>query len=381
MSPVSGPPVGLQFALGGDVAVTRSQLVLRQSRYTSASSSSPKWEVWVLAVVPVVTLGAWAGALWLSRWKAGRVAQNSRLVQKRYRGQGRKGAHVTAELSPPDPRDYVVPKTMNMRDIESLPTLTLVRLLGNTGNTKGLERHELVALVASRLKAQALIRQVLESNELGGFLLEYLDVNTLLRLGRVTKSTRRLVDSAPFWRPHVIKVMRDKYISRLDKEASEKVITAVKQAHDNGFFHNIRGEAADGALESTQQQYLGWKRFLANYRRLEKVLIGGFGNAVIVSREDLSPHHILQFVQLLSIRKHSSCTIRILQRFLSLYKSLGAEENGLRGNVGYLFQIYKDGVKDGQESVSHHDFMEVTRSSNLQIVDLLEFFDHQTIVA
>jgi hypothetical protein len=176
------------------------------------------------------------------------------------------------------------------------------------------------------------------------------------------------------------------------------IVEATKQAFDNGFFvamksHITKYENRIPALRFVQPS---WKRFFVSCMLLESLKFGGYGDAVIVPREEICPHHFFYFLDVVSSNTHASCAIPVIRRFLKVYVQHPGNKY-LRNNTGYIFKLYKrvvvdrsgdvkssnviDWVVDGSsESVSHASFLRMLKSSNLRLQDVLLFSSSQNIL-
>jgi hypothetical protein len=233
-----------------------------------------------------------------------------------------------------------------LRALEELPVRQLIALAevglrqrNQAVQLRGMDRAELVGAARAALRAAAAARRVLCSPELGRTVLLFLDRRGALALAQCSRGCRELADSDALWRREALRAVVTRDLPRLPPSDAVVVARALKAAHERrGFFRPM--------ADAHSAQRRGWKSFFAAVRRLEASRLGGNGRAVIMPREHICPHHILRFVNSLSIAKHGSIVLPALIQFLRLYRSRGGNLN-LRATVGYCFVVRKlSGVQD-----------------------------------
>ena len=241
-----------------------------------------------------------------------------------------------------------------------------------------LERQELETLVGRSLRArQIFVCQILGSSELSELVFGMLSPFQICALSETCTSAFDAVARAQnYWESRVSPLLAKRFLGRLVSSDGELIVRAVKSACDQGFFPLAKTEM------NQEPREMLWKEFQAACLRLEATKLGGYGNAVIVPREDICPHHVFRFFHVVSIGCHWSCTIAVVKRFLKLYQGLEPGRLNLRDNVGYVFKRRKqlDGgyvLDDALESVSHVAFMQMVRASNLSLTDIQSFFKAQ----
>mmetsp|Transcript_18002 Transcript_18002/g.29201 ORF Transcript_18002/g.29201 Transcript_18002/m.29201 type:complete len:373 (-) Transcript_18002:491-1609(-) len=260
---------------------------------------------------------------------------------------------------------------------ESATIKELIRFTGKQPNAGIVEKAQLLELAKTVKRVKHITLDVIDSPELADLILAYLDRDSILNLAQVCKSFYTMGLSDSFWKDEVIRMLWVRFTPRLTLDSSDRLLCALKQSYRNGFFGSLDFPHKSGFYKKSRD--LNWKHFLVMCKYVESTQRGGYGNAVVILKNDLCPHHILKFVHMLSINKHASCTLGIIGKFLKLYRTLGGQLR-LRSNVGFCFPIYAGCERQGTESVSHQDFMDISRASNLQVSDLVEFYSSQDIL-
>jgi len=245
-------------------------------------------------------------------------------------------------------------------------TLEGARRISRRGRLRKTERA-LISLVSSEIGREVLLR--------------FLQSEDLVALSSVSKTCYFAASADEHWQRIVLVRLKTRCLPRLDCNSAEIITESVIEAFQAGFFRNL---PVNEAIRDPKNAPPRWKSFFSVMSCLCKTTCDEYGDAVIIPRDYIGPHHIFRLAHLISIRKDPSFVPMILNKFLTLYKSLDGRFN-LQDNAGFVFSRNsrpKFGSPSAstpleRESVSHKDFTEICRTCNLQFSDLVQFFECQ----
>jgi len=229
---------------------------------------------------------------------------------------------------------------------------------------KFIEKSDLVNHVLEMRKREHNWIDFFSKLDLAYDLLKYLDIRSVLYLSLVNKSCACFASVDSYWYPEASCSLGSKHLSFFDVNLAGTISNSTYEAFQKGFF-------------STSDSTVCWKSFLSFTNRGAAQNVSGEGQAVIVSTNDLRPHHIFNLCKKISQEKVSQCTLKMMSRCLETISECSVETlQRINRNAGYLFG-YKTKTGKKLTSISLVEFRSYVASSNIRELDLIGFYASQ----
>uniref|UniRef100_A0A7S3UZG9 F-box domain-containing protein n=1 Tax=Aplanochytrium stocchinoi TaxID=215587 RepID=A0A7S3UZG9_9STRA len=225
-----------------------------------------------------------------------------------------------------------------------------------------------------RLRLDLLTKEIFLS------LFGFLDLKSLQTCALVSRDWYILSSADEFWKSHCMKGLRNEYLFGFSN--SEEAIIVAENILNKVYQASKLHKKIVYAISNID--IFQWKQFLATTRFCDRY--SGSGRSVVIYRDEVKPHHVLNFVRKLGEEKQSEFALEILDKFLSFYTARknnpaargfyeGSNSSGNSSNLFTSSSTSKGYIFRNRVACSVREFEEfVAYVPGLTVPALVEFF-------